>query len=59
MVPPPRLLYGDYDDNAKNLTAPLVVNTSPGMSKASYQFSFFTPIHHALLVMDGRKSSIL
>ncbi|XP_069953548.1 protein amalgam-like [Cherax quadricarinatus] len=30
--PPPPLVYGDYDDNAKNLTAPLVVNTSPNIS---------------------------
>ncbi|XP_047480333.1 uncharacterized protein LOC125032964 [Penaeus chinensis] len=29
--PPPS--YNDYDDNAKNLTAPLVVNTSPDLTR--------------------------
>ncbi|XP_042861079.1 lachesin-like [Penaeus japonicus] len=29
--PPPS--YSDYDDNAKNLTAPLVVNTSPDLTR--------------------------
>ncbi|KAK3856432.1 hypothetical protein Pcinc_037252 [Petrolisthes cinctipes] len=32
-IPPSRPLFGEYDDSAKNLTAPLVLHTSPDVAK--------------------------
>ncbi|KAK4308928.1 hypothetical protein Pmani_019403, partial [Petrolisthes manimaculis] len=63
-LPPPRQLYGDYDDSAKNLTAPLVFNTFPELAKgvrqdsssgkaasSSSNHSLHHHLHHLLLLL--------